>query len=940
MAEALTLLGLVANVLQFVEVGRALLSAAKEAHDDGKGLSKDIQHVHLLLEDIRSTRDWVEKSIDPSLPMSTDEVAIWKYSEECDAIAASLDQVLGKLRVRDDAKPRNFESFRVAVVGFAKRSEVQKLVDRLEQLDERLRRRLRQVLDKAAVDRAALLHDEVVNTTISGFSSVVEVIERLDSRNRDLDIFRDQTFDELRLELLKEIRVNKTTLSQTVVELAENARRTDEYHKLLESLLYDEIIQRFSDIEEAHTRTFRWMFRDDGSTSFPLWLESTSDLFWMTGLAGSGKSTLMKYIVENRDTRFRLVRWAGKKKLIIGSFYFWNQGTRMQKSLLGLMQSLLFQIARSDDQLARTLCQHRSHEPEPWSLQELREVFRRFSEMETSSTFCFFIDGLDEYDGDEEDIITFVKTLAASPSIKICVSSRPWNRFRQAFGASNHILTLEELTRTDIMKYVESELTESEAFQRSVALDPRCRSIAKQVAERAQGVFLWVYLVVRNLKRDLQSEESFEHLQRRVDELPPTLSQWFQKIFERIDPIYRMETARLLLITLFLEDNDLPPLPLLAYHCLEAEVHDPSYAVESVLDTAPTGLSDVPNAQRIAVLRLNDRCRDLMRPRTDRRYKMNTVHRVHLGFLHRTVRDFLREHSVDKLIAKAGHYSPACSLARVHLSLYKRYPIDLFWSIDEGAVVPAGLDSWFKHLGPGAGINNAPKRLPRVLAQFWNVAHVHEAEVEDSVIDSFDAAVTARFGAHWGGLLVRPSLAQSLRLGKECKMLAWAAYLGLTSYLRRNWDMKSSGNNFDAYDVAPLALALGHKEILDRSIRGPPPALVPAAIQVLLEGGCSPNAGKVGYGFLQNLLTLSREEIEIGLGSMEDVYQVTKLLFRHGLRIPSIGLDLYQANFASELEPLFGAARVNELWTLHEHAQEELGWIGKLSRKLGWSSER
>lgn len=119
MAEALKLLRLVANVLQFVEVGCALLSAAKEAREDGRGLTKDLQHVHLL-EDIRSTRESVEKSVDPSLPMSTDEVAIWKYSEECDAIAASLDQVLSKLRARDDAKSRKVESSRVAVVGFAK----------------------------------------------------------------------------------------------------------------------------------------------------------------------------------------------------------------------------------------------------------------------------------------------------------------------------------------------------------------------------------------------------------------------------------------------------------------------------------------------------------------------------------------------------------------------------------------------------------------------------------------------------------------------------------------------------------------------------------------------------------------------------------------------------------------------------------------------------
>lgn len=77
--------------------------------------------------------------------------------------------------------------------------------------------------------------------------------------------------------------------------------------------------------------------------------------------------------------------------------------------------------------------------------------------MGTTCRFCFFVDGLDEYDGQEEDIILFIKQLAASPFIKICASSRPWNRFREAFGTSNH-LVLEGLTRMDITRHVESEL--------------------------------------------------------------------------------------------------------------------------------------------------------------------------------------------------------------------------------------------------------------------------------------------------------------------------------------------------------------------------------------------------------------------------------------------------------------------------------------------------
>lgn len=100
---------------------------------------------------------------------------------------------------------------------------------------------------------------------------------------------------------------------------------------------------------------------------------------------------------------------------------------------------------------------------------------------------------------------------------------------------------------------------------------------------------------------------------------------------------------------------------------------------------------------------------------------------------------------------------------------------------------------------------------------------------------------------------------------------------------------------------------------------------MPGTVQVLLEGGCSPNADNVGYKFL---LTLCAEQgIGHGSGSIQNTYQVTKLLFQPGLRIPSISRELYQANFAENFEPLFGAARVNELWC-YMSAQRKT-WIGR-----------
>lgn len=117
----------------------------------------------------------------------------------------------------------------------------------------------------------------------------------------------------MQVQLLGEIQENKTTLSRAVGELAENARRTDEHQKLLQSLLFASIIiQRYSDTEEALSQTLRWLSEDKDATTFPQSLHSPSDLFWVSGLAGSGKSTLIKYAFTHPKTCKKLLSWAGE----------------------------------------------------------------------------------------------------------------------------------------------------------------------------------------------------------------------------------------------------------------------------------------------------------------------------------------------------------------------------------------------------------------------------------------------------------------------------------------------------------------------------------------------------------------------------------------------------------------------------------------------------
>ena len=179
-----------------------------------------------------------------------------------------------------------------------------------------------------------------------------------------------------------------------------------------------------------------------------------------------GKSALMKFLASHLSTREALLQCAGTNKLIIANFFFWNGGTQMQKSQEGLLRSLLFEILRQCPVMIPyipakwTTIDGFEDRINPWITLELLKSFSELrKQIEHSTRFCFFIDGLDEYEGECSDLIKALQVLSDSPIIKICASSRPWFDFKDIFGQSPlRMLKLENLTREDIALYVNDTL--------------------------------------------------------------------------------------------------------------------------------------------------------------------------------------------------------------------------------------------------------------------------------------------------------------------------------------------------------------------------------------------------------------------------------------------------------------------------------------------------
>ena len=393
---------------------------------------------------------------------------------------------------------------------------------------------------------------------------------------------------------------------KTVLGQASAAATT---HAILESLMFREMPMRHIDIKEAHIDTFGWIFDSEKST-FKTWLSSESGAFWISGKAGSGKSTLMKFLCDHPETEKILQEWARSqnKTLVTASFYFWNSGLPMQRKQEGLLQSLLFQTLRKCPQLIPNILPQRwagdeyyHRHPDPWTRKELIQALTAMliqDKNKVSTRFCFFIDGLDEYEGDHRELIAVLKSFQESGIVKLCISSRPWTEFKDVYGAQrDRFLVLQDLTRGDMERFVRGMLENDERFIQLAKREKRAQEFMLEIVGKAEGVFLWVFLVVRSLLRGLDKHDSISMLEQRLERLPSDLETYFQHILDSIEDVYHDHAARMFQLATRAED-----LPLMAFWYLPEERSNPELALKRAIE--PLSSADAEAFQEEATYRV------------------------------------------------------------------------------------------------------------------------------------------------------------------------------------------------------------------------------------------------------------------------------------------------------------------------------------------------
>ena len=254
---------------------------------------------------------------------------------------------------------------------------------------------------------------------------------------------------------------------------------------------------------------------------------------------------------------------------------------------------------------------------------------------------------------------------SSNPNVKLCLSSRPWTAFRDAYGTdASRTVRLEELTYGDIEIYVNDHFNRNARFKELATGDPEYVMLVREVVGKAQGVFLGVHLVVKLLLQGLTDSLRVSDLRQRLKSFPPDLEDFFQRILDSVDPCNRVWTS----VCLELANMDEAPFDWMIYSFVGEKGAFELDETFSWLEGKQ--LNDDVNArlilrQNITVRRLDAFSKGLL--------EHQPFPSTEVNFLHRSVKEFLTSSNRKCMIGKHSprDFDQYWFLVQTHLALIR-----------------------------------------------------------------------------------------------------------------------------------------------------------------------------------------------------------------------------------------------------------------------------
>ncbi|KAF4445622.1 hypothetical protein F53441_10686 [Fusarium austroafricanum] len=717
MATGLEALGAASAVLQVISFASDLAVACKKAYDGAKTPQDDLErHAKQMAEVVGRVQTRCEDMAKSNSNFNAPELR--NIAKVCKDAAEDLElevQSVTKLQ----AKGSLVKAFRKAFNTSRHQKKLQGLEESLSRYQQLMETEL--TLHLCSRSDAISLQQEVgfqkleidiqslITQLAEGYTSMENLIKQEHITTRDSIVQETAKTGDA---------INAHTTTQ-VMELRTGAEIKTRCESFLQSLKSPSMNRRYNEVMDSRDASFKQVFASyenmktadyyyegsedaeddddpDGSESFETvsnsdemsdmadidrswasfvtWLQSSDTLFYIQGKPGSGKSTFIKFILD-QDLTHQLIRhWSADATII--SHFFWKIGSYEQNSIKGLWCSLLYQRLQGQQELIRDTLERFKHlslhtSYHDWSLRDLEAVWTHVANMDTRH-LCILIDGLDEIRNEDgfSQLSKSMQLISKLPKTKLCVSTRPEAQIMRWISVTNAPgIRLEDLTRFDMLRFVRQKF--HNLLPNDSISAEEYDTLTQDLAARARGVFLWLHLATRNIIEGIENADPAEMLFARLRELPEDLEKLYSNMWQRLSPVYRETAARYFRYALqspsfvHYASGDNGWISILTPSTFQIACAEDSQIQATLLPALDT--IDAARVQQMcdaAKTSIRIRCAGLLEiqprdrqhatpfPADKRRILSDAVGRV--VFIHRTAHDFLTDTEVGQSILGCG----------------------------------------------------------------------------------------------------------------------------------------------------------------------------------------------------------------------------------------------------------------------------------------------
>ncbi|KAI5838331.1 hypothetical protein DFP73DRAFT_485987 [Morchella snyderi] len=293
---------------------------------------------------------------------------------------------------------------------------------------------------------------------------------------------------------------------------------------------------RSKKVSAGYAHTFEWLWKTPEYLCWNSTQECGTGLLLIEGKPGSGKSTMVRFFKDNFSP-------ISSNKIILASFFYHARNGDSERNHANMLKTLLYQILEADESFfacIQPLYRHALRRNEFWGLEALKEALRACKRHILSRSLFLIVDAMDESENtDRTEIIQFFRKLTERVDdtsdgkclVKVCLTSRPINELHASSLGGYYRILLQERNKKDIESYTDAFLQNS-VFDSVGGAKP---ALKEYIMEHADGMFLWVHLVAKELVKYAMKGSRQGKLLKFLKSPPKGLEDFYQHMLEGLD---------------------------------------------------------------------------------------------------------------------------------------------------------------------------------------------------------------------------------------------------------------------------------------------------------------------------------------------------------------------------------------------------------------------